>query len=52
MPFCHRCIISYHYLNHLFENLPNIDLENIDELDKLLPWADSIPEECKIPLKN
>ncbi|CUH93772.1 hypothetical protein SD1D_2257 [Herbinix luporum] len=43
---------AYYYLNHLFEKLPNIDLENIDELDKLLAWSDSVPEECKIPLKN
>lgn len=42
----------FYYLNYLFEKLPNIDLENIDELDGLLPWSDSIPESCKIPNKN
>jgi hypothetical protein len=24
----------------------------MDELDKLLPWSDSIPEDCKIPNKD
>ena len=42
----------YYYLNYLFEKLPNIDCENIDELDQLLPWSDSIPDDCKIPNKN
>ena len=37
----------FYYLNYLFEKLLNID-----ELDKLLPWSDSIPENCKIPNKN
>ncbi len=42
----------FYYLNYLFEKLPNIDLESMDELDKLLPWSDSIPEDCKIPNKD
>ncbi|WP_154442839.1 IS66 family transposase [Tissierella pigra] len=42
----------FYYLNYLFEKLPNIDLEDMDELDKLLPWSNSIPEGCKIPNKN
>ena len=42
----------FFYLNYLFEKLPNIDLENMDQLDELLPWAQSIPEECKIPNNN
>lgn len=42
----------FYYLTYLFEKLPNIDLENIDELDKLLPWSDSIPENCKVPNKE
>lgn len=43
---------AFYYLNYLFEKLPNIDIENIDELDQLLPWSSSIPEECKIPNKE
>ena len=42
----------FFYLNYLFENLPDIDLHNMDQLDKLLPWAQSIPEECKIRNNN
>lgn len=43
---------TFYYLNYLFEKLPNIDIESIDQLDKLLPWSSSIPEECKIPSKH
>ena len=43
---------SFYYLTYLFEKLPNIDLESTDELDKLLPWSDSIPENCKVPNKE
>ena len=42
----------FYYLTYLFEKLPNIDLENINELDRLLPWSDSIPENCKVPNKD
>lgn len=43
---------TFYYLKYLFEKLPNIDLDNQEELDQLLPWSDSIPEECKIPVKK
>ncbi len=43
---------SFCYLTYLFEKLPNIDLDNIEELDQLLPWSDKIPENCKIPNKE
>jgi len=39
----------FFYLNYLFEKLPNIDLQNIEQLDALLPWSQSIPDECKLP---
>ena len=42
----------FYYLTYLFEKLPNIDLENIEELDQLLPWSNSIPVNCKIPNKE
>lgn len=42
----------FYYLDYLFEKLPNIDLEGMGELDKLLPWSSSIPEACKIPNHN
>lgn len=43
---------SFYYLTYLFEQLPNINLENMDQLDSLLPWSDSIPDNCKIPVKE
>jgi len=38
----------FHYLNYLFERLPNIDLNDQEQLDELLPWSESIPNECKV----
>ncbi len=42
-------LVPFQYLSHLFERLPNIDLENRDELDRLLPWSKELPEECYKP---
>ena len=41
----------FYYLTYLFEQLPNIDTNNLEELDQLLPWSDSLPDNCKISLK-
>jgi len=38
----------FHYLEYLFEQLPNIDLADKDELDKLLPRSLSIRDRSKI----
>jgi len=38
----------YHYLEYLFERLPNIDLKSQRELDDLLPWSDTIPDRCRV----
>ncbi|UMZ72528.1 IS66 family transposase [Natranaerofaba carboxydovora] len=38
----------FEYLKFLFENLPNIDLQDQEAIDELLPWSDAIPSECKI----
>ena len=35
------------YLQHLFEQLPNIDLDDQCALDGLLPWSKSLPPECR-----
>jgi transposase len=43
---------TFYYLKYLFEKLSNIDLDNQEELDQLLPWSDSIPEKCKISVKK
>jgi len=36
----------YHYLNHLFETFPNIDLDHKESIDALLPWAKNLSKEC------
>lgn len=41
-------LIPYDYLKYLFEQLPNVDYENPDFLDALLPWSESIPEEIRL----
>jgi len=38
----------FQYLTFLFERLPNIDLSNEEELDKLLPWSKDLPVELRI----
>jgi len=38
---------AYMYLEYLFEQIPNIDIKNEDELRKLLPYSKSIPDYCK-----
>jgi hypothetical protein len=32
------------YLQHLFEQLPNIDANDEGALDKLLPWSQTLPD--------
>ncbi|WP_317946913.1 IS66 family transposase [Sporosarcina saromensis] len=34
------------YLVHLYETLPNIDKNNVNELAKLFPWSKKLPEQC------
>lgn len=40
------------YLTYLFEKLPNMDIENQDALDQLMPWSSSIPLVCRVFKKN
>ncbi len=40
------------YLCYLFEILPNMDITDTSALDKLLPWSDDIPHNCRVPKKN
>ncbi len=37
------------YLTYVFEELPNIDRENPEAIDELLPWSPNIPNYCRIP---
>ena len=34
----------YYYLTYLFEQLPNIDLEDHDSLETCLPWSETLPD--------
>jgi transposase len=36
----------YYYLRYLFEQLPNINLTDENDLDQLLPWSTTIPVSC------
>ncbi|MEB9440250.1 hypothetical protein P4I98_18695 [Bacillus cereus] len=43
---------SYYYLLYLFETLPNIDLNNKEEIDKVLQWSTDLPSRCRVPKKR
>jgi transposase len=45
-------LIPFEYMKYLFEALPNIDTQDENALDNLLPWATSIPQHCKAPIKS
>jgi len=38
----------YSYLQHLFERLPNLNIEDQGVIDELLPWSGTLPEWCRI----
>jgi len=40
----------YNYLVYLFEQLPNIDTTDVDIIDSLLPWSDTLPKDCRMPI--
>lgn len=37
----------FYYLTYLFEQLPNIDIKNLEQLDDLLPWSNKLPDICR-----
>ena len=39
----------FYYLAYLFEQLPNIDTNNLELLDACLPWSTSLPNSCRKP---
>ncbi len=39
----------FYYLTYLFEQLPNIDTNNLELLDTYLPWSASLPDSCRKP---
>jgi len=38
------------YLAYILEQLPNIETGSIHALDTLLPWSDSLPDLCRMPV--
>ena len=38
----------FQYLKYLFEQLPNSN----EPMDEFLPWSETIPENCKVPVKR
>jgi transposase len=36
------------YLKYVFERLPNVDIQDESEIDKLLPYSDDLPQECRV----
>ena len=40
------------YLTYLFEQLPNVDIQDPANIDLLLPWSSALPDCCRLPGKN
>jgi regulator of replication initiation timing len=38
----------FEYLKYLFEKLPNIDIEDKEKLDEVLPWSTTLPSCCRV----
>ncbi|WP_260287095.1 hypothetical protein [Peribacillus aracenensis] len=38
----------YHHFHYLYESLPNIDLMNKEEIDKVLPRSSDLPSICRV----
>lgn len=39
----------FNYLQYLFEQLPNVDVNDPHVINSLLPWSDQLPDYCKMP---
>lgn len=42
----------FEYLIYLFEQLPNVDTNDQNVLDRLLPWSDTLPDNCRMSNKE
>lgn len=40
------------YIKHLLEMLPNMGIEDKDEMDSVLPWSTTLPDVCKVKTKE
>ncbi len=38
----------FHYLQYLFEKMPNLDIQDTEVLDELLPWSEALPPGCRV----
>lgn len=38
------------YLTYLFEQLPNMEIKDPQQLDPVLPWSDVLPPSCQSPI--
>jgi len=36
------------YLKYLFEQLPNVDIQDEVTLDEFVPWSEALPSECRV----
>ena len=42
----------YEYFRHILTQMPNVDFYNHpEEIEKLLPWSDELPEICRLAQK-
>ncbi|TRM13138.1 IS66 family transposase [Lentibacillus cibarius] len=42
----------FNYLSYLFEELPNMDTTDKEQLAQYLPWSATLPQECHVPNKS
>ena len=42
----------FNYLSYLFEELPNMDTTDNEQLAQFLPWSATLPQECHVPNKS
>lgn len=45
-------LIPFKYIEYLLTKLPNMDTENLELIDKLLPWSEDLPDELKLKNKH
>lgn len=38
----------FNYIQYLLKKIPNIDVHDKQELDKLMPWSPELPAACKV----
>ena len=40
-------LVPSEYLTYLLDHIRRIDLKDTEAIDRLLPWSEQIPEECR-----